>query len=82
LYAGNSTLLLDDHFYNGQTWFISLKRLSSLAGNEALTLAIMPLRSDAPIYLQTTPTFGLNGQACNVTNVAISTVYQLEIEVF
>ncbi|OBT74302.1 hypothetical protein VF21_06898 [Pseudogymnoascus sp. 05NY08] len=59
LYAGS--VLLDDHFYDGETWVIGLKRLAGRAGNSPLTLAIMPLRSDAPIYLQTKPTFDSNG---------------------
>lgn len=79
LYAGN--VLLDDHFYDGSTWIIGLRRFASIAGNRDLTLAIMPLRSDAPIYLQTTPTYESNGQACSITNVTISTVYRLDVNV-
>jgi len=79
LYSGS--LLLDDHFYDGETWVVGLKRLANQIQNGTLTLAVMPLRSDAPVYLQTKPTFGSNGQVCVVTNVTISTVYNLEIEV-
>ncbi|OBT81363.1 hypothetical protein VE02_10051 [Pseudogymnoascus sp. 03VT05] len=80
LYAGS--VLLDDHFYDGETWVIGLKRLAGRAGNNPLTLAIMPLRSDAPIYLQSKPTFDSNGQACSITNITISALYTLKIEVF
>lgn len=80
LYAGS--LLLDDHFYDGETWTVGLKRLADYAENGNLTLAIMPLRDDAPIYLQTKPTFGSNGQVCAVKNVTISTVYSLEVDIF
>jgi len=79
LYAGS--LLVDDHFYNGQTWVIGLKDIASSAKNGNLTLAIMPLRSDAPLYLQTKPAFGSNGQACTVSNITTSTVYRLEVVV-
>lgn len=79
LYSGS--LLLDDHFYNGETWVVSLKRLASSVKDGVLTLAIMPLRSDAPVYIQHKPTFDLNGQACAVRNVTISVIYSLEVVV-
>jgi len=79
LYSGN--LLLDDHFYDGETWVVGLRRLANQIQNGTLTLAVMPLRSDAPVYLQTKPMFGSNGQVCAVTNVTISTVYSLEIKI-
>ena len=79
LYA--DSLLLDDHFYNGETWTVGLKRFASSSKNGTLTLAVMPLRKDAPIYLQTKPEFASNGQACAVSNITISTVYRLKIEI-
>jgi hypothetical protein len=69
-------------FYNGEPWVVGLRRLATLAKNQVLTLAVMPLRSDAPIDPQTKPVFGSNGQACAVSNITVSTVYRFEIEVF
>lgn len=48
LYAGD--ILLDDQFYYGAPWEIDLRRFHSFA-NRSLTLKILPLRRDAPIYL-------------------------------
>ncbi|KAJ5626350.1 hypothetical protein N7510_002659 [Penicillium lagena] len=78
LYAGN--LLLDDNFYDGTTWVVGLKRFASTTASDDLTIAIMPLRSDAPIYLQAMPQYDSNGQACSIINVNISTVYHLNVK--
>ena len=80
LYAG--TTLIDDHFYDGQPWTVGVKRLSATNPTGApLTLAIMPLRSDAPIYLQAgaAPAYGSNGQACAVISTTVTPVYRLQV---
>lgn len=80
LYSGDR--LIDDHFYNGQPWTVSLKQLAAHAdADQPLTLAVMPLRADAPIYIQSEmkPTYDINGQACTVTAVTATPVYQLPI---
>jgi beta-galactosidase len=79
LYAGD--VILDDQFYNGETWLVGLKRLASQAKTGNLTLAIMPLRSDAKIYLQTTPTYGANNQTCSIISITLTTVYSHDITV-
>ena len=58
LYAGER--LLDDQFYYGAPWEIGLRRFRSAAEGQALTLRILPLRRDAPIYLppERWPDFG------------------------
>ena len=76
LYAGS--LFLDDSLYDGQTWTVGLKRLSLQAAGP-LTLAVMPLRSDAPIYLQAVPSYGPNGQACVVNGVTATPIYSLAV---
>lgn len=80
LYSGSQPL--DDNFYDGQEWTISLGRLAAETGGTGpLTLAVMPLRSDAPIYLQAgdKPVFGSNGQACAVNSLTAVPVYRLDI---
>jgi hypothetical protein len=42
--------MLDDQFFNGSVWEIGLKRFAREI-REPLTLAILPMRRDAPIYL-------------------------------
>lgn len=80
IYSGS--LLLDDHFYNGLDWSVSLRQLATQADqNLPLTLAIMPLRSDAPIYLQSgqEPGYDASGQACSVISVTGAPVYELQV---
>ncbi|MFG6465034.1 beta-galactosidase [Pelomonas baiyunensis] len=48
LFAG--TRLLDDWYYNGQTWQIGLKQFALKPG-ATLSLSVLPLRADAPIYI-------------------------------
>jgi hypothetical protein len=48
LFAG--TRMLDDWYFNGQKWQIGLKPLALKPGAE-LQLSVLPLRADAPIYI-------------------------------
>jgi len=43
--------MIDDHYFNGPAWRIGLKRFATDIA-QPLTLTIMPLRADAPIYIQ------------------------------
>ncbi len=49
LFSG--TDMIDDAYYNGLDWEIGLKRFASIVA-KPLTLTILPLRQDAPIYLE------------------------------
>lgn len=44
--------LLDDNFYNGMPWNIGLRRFANDLQQGPLDLSILPLRKDAPIYLE------------------------------
>ena len=48
LFAG--TRLLDDWYYNGQRWQVGLRQFALQPGAE-LRLSVLPLRADAPIYI-------------------------------
>jgi len=48
VFAG--TRMLDDWYYNGQRWEIGLRQFALKAGAE-LQLSVLPLRADAPIYI-------------------------------
>ena len=48
VFAG--TRLLDDWYYNGQRWQIGLKQFGLKPG-QTLSLSVLPLRADAPIYI-------------------------------
>lgn len=67
LYASTTTApthnqhLLDDQFFYGEAWEIGLRRFEHLAG-QPLSLTILPLRRDAPIYLPETQWPDFHGQ--------------------
>ncbi|MGQ3050765.1 MAG: beta-galactosidase [Roseateles sp.] len=46
----HGTRMLDDWYYNGQRWQIGLRQFALTPGAE-LRLAVLPLRADAPIYI-------------------------------
>ena len=48
VFAG--TTMLDDWYYNGQKWQIGLKQFALKPGAE-LQLSVLPLRADAPVYI-------------------------------
>ncbi|RZL32972.1 MAG: hypothetical protein EOP35_18960 [Rubrivivax sp.] len=48
VFAG--TTMLDDWYYNGQRWQIGLRQFALKPGAE-LRLSVLPLRADAPIYI-------------------------------
>ncbi len=80
LYSGGR--LLDDNFYNGEPWLIGLKRFLAPQGPSNFELSILPLRKDAPIYLETVSPrkFAPNGQAVSLDGVTLVPEYQLEID--
>jgi hypothetical protein len=74
--------LLDDNFYNGEPWTIGLKRYLAPEGPTTFELSILPLRKDAPIYLETAtpPAYAPNGQAIKLKGITLVPEYQLEID--
>ena len=50
LYYGET--LLDDNFFNGDAFEVGLFRFHSTIASQELLLKILPLRRDAPIYIQ------------------------------
>lgn len=74
--------LLDDDFFNGETWSIGLKRFLSAGKESAFDLSILPLRKDAPFFLEPAkPTrYGRNGQVCGLDRVQLVPEYELVID--
>lgn len=74
--------LLDDNFYNGKAWTVGLKRFLVPQRPTTFDLSILPLRKDAPIYLETAtpPAYAPNGQAINLDGVTLVPEYELEID--
>lgn len=78
LYSG--TRLLDDWYYSGYQWQIGLRQQAALL-DKPLTVSVLPLRADAPIYLpkEARPNFGGAQQMATVRGVTVIPVYQLRV---
>ena len=74
--------MLDDQFLNGTVWEIGLKYVAS-ALNAPLTLTVLPLRKDAPIYLDQGVDRMVEGQdqLARVDSVTVVPQYRLAIAV-
>jgi hypothetical protein len=74
--------LLADNFYNGLTWSVGLCRFSEEIGKDPLELSILPLRADAPIFLEGRfrPAFRNSQQLVDLKGVTLSTQYQFRVE--
>ncbi len=73
--------ILDDDFYNGQTWMIGLKRFLPPQAPWTFQLSILALRRDAPVYLELAnpPQFAPDGQIDKLDGIRLIPEYQLEI---
>ncbi|MFV3128594.1 beta-galactosidase [Niveispirillum sp. KHB5.9] len=80
LFAG--TRLIDDHYFNGPAWRIALKRFAAEI-KEPLTLTVMPLRADAPIYIQQEwkPVQEAGGQVAVLKGARLVPEYRLSVEI-
>jgi hypothetical protein len=77
LFSG--TRLIDDWYYNGQHWQVGTDMLAQ--DGKPLTLTVLPLRADAPIYLpkEHRPNFAGQSQLAALDHVAVAPVYHLSI---
>jgi hypothetical protein len=80
----DGTRMVDDWYYNGQRWQYALSNLPGKrqgASASTLTLTVLPLRADAPIYLprEHRPAFGDQQQLAAVRGVKVVPVYRVEI---
>jgi hypothetical protein len=73
--------LLDDNFFNGQRWSVGLKRLLGSTGGRTLDLSVLPLRRDAPVYLELAQpvAFGADGQAVRLESVRLVPEYEISL---
>jgi beta-galactosidase len=78
LYSG--TRLLDDWYYSGYQWQFGLRQNSALL-DQPLTVSVLPLRADAPIYLpkEARPDFAGQQQLAALRGVSVIPVYQLRV---
>ena len=80
LYAG--VQMLDDWYYSGYRWQFGLRQVQEKL-DAPLTVSVLPLRADAPIYLDRTarPDFGDAAQIAQLRKVAVTPVYLLRLRV-
>jgi hypothetical protein len=72
--------LLDDNFYSGLAWRVGLRRFASELTRGPLELRILPLRSDAPIYLEPDyrpKDFPASGQIARLESAELLPQYEL-----
>jgi hypothetical protein len=74
-----ATRLLDDNFFNGQPWSIGLGRFLNQQNPRTFELSILPMRSDAPVYLELGRklTFSANGQVATLEGLRLVPEYEL-----
>ena len=74
----DGTRMVDDWYYNGQRWQYGLPAKPS---RNPLTLTVLPLRADAPIYLprEHRPDFKGQAQIATLRGVKVVPVYRLDI---
>jgi hypothetical protein len=73
--------LIDDNFYFGPPWEISLKRFAPEVLEKGLTIKVLPLRKDLPVYLpeDQRPTFDAKGEALELRQVEAAPVYEMPL---
>jgi hypothetical protein len=79
LYSG--VHMLDDWYYSGYGWQFGLRQLDA-ALDQPLTVSVMPLRADAPIYIpkEGRPDFGARKQIAELRSVTATPVYLLKLK--
>ncbi|MFL6633525.1 MAG: glycoside hydrolase family 35, partial [Massilia sp.] len=80
----DGTRMVDDWYYNGQRWQFDLANLPTKLPAKRqgpLTLTVLPLRADAPVYLprEHRPDFGGKPQLAELKAVQVVPVYRVEI---
>lgn len=78
LYAG--VRMLDDWYYSGYGWQFGLRQAEALL-DRPLTVAVLPLRADAPVYIPQAarPDFGDAKQIAQLRGVSVTPVYVLKV---
>jgi beta-galactosidase len=73
--------LLDDDFYNGEIWRVGLRRYRIDGAVPPLTLQILPLRGDAPIFLEPAIRAALphTSQVDRLNAIHLTPQYQLQL---
>ncbi|MHA4867240.1 beta-galactosidase [Duganella sp. PWIR1] len=78
LYSG--VQMLDDWYYSGYGWQFGLRQIEARL-DQPLTVSVLPLRADAPIYLpkEGRPDFSGKPQLAQLRKVVVTPVYLLKL---
>ena len=79
LFSG--TRMLDDWYYFGNVWQVGLKQHSAVL-KQPMSLSVLPLRADAPIYLpkEHRPDFAGQAQLATLRKLSVTPVYRLTLQ--
>ena len=79
--GSSASTLLDDDFFNGEPWLAGLSRYSRAGKLASLDLQILPMRSDAPVYLPSSAQSRIypSGQTIQLDDVTLVPQYQLQL---
>ncbi|MCE3606245.1 beta-galactosidase [Massilia sp. P8910] len=74
----DGTRMLDDWYYSGYGWQFAARH----AGSGPLTLSVLPLRADAPVYIpkEGRPNFGGKEQIAELRAVRVTPIYRLDVK--
>jgi hypothetical protein len=80
-YVGDT--FVEDDFYSGLPWEMGMKRFMPAVGEKGLTVKILPLRKDSPVWLEkgSMPAFDAKGEALAVKGITAEVEYQVKVEV-
>jgi len=80
VYAGDR--FVDDNFYHGVPWTLGLRRFTPEERAAGITLKILPLRKDAPVFIEPNlrPDFGNETQLARVRQVTLRPIARTTIK--
>ena len=78
----SGSFIMDDNFFNGETWTVGMRKVSELPAQSTFTLSILPLNLESAILLEPNVRQNLadKGQVVKLTSLVAVPQYRLQIE--